>query len=40
MDPGLAVDWVYVDIPAPHSVRTDGRSGQTGGNGQPHPHLL
>jgi hypothetical protein len=27
-------------ISDPHSARTDGWYGQTGGNPQPHPHLL
>jgi hypothetical protein len=31
VDPGLVVDWVYRGTPDPHSARTDGRYGQTGG---------
>jgi hypothetical protein len=40
VDRGLAADWVYWGTPDPHSARTGGGSGQTGGNLQPHPHLL
>jgi hypothetical protein len=40
VDPGLVVDWVHRGTPDPHSARTGGRSMQTGGVRQPHPHLL